>query len=79
MMKTLRQIYEEIEPQANASANSLILIDKLRKTPAVMQMLQQIDQPTDKYKAIMKFAALLGVPEQRFPDFVNQQSNIVNQ
>jgi plasmid maintenance system antidote protein VapI len=44
-----------------------------------MQMLQQIDQPTDKYKAIMKFAALLGVPEQRFPDFVNQQNNITKQ
>jgi hypothetical protein len=75
-MKSLRQLYEEIEPSANASANSLILMDKLAKSPQIMQMLQQIDLPTDQYKAIIRFAALLGIPEQRFTDFCQQQNNI---
>jgi plasmid maintenance system antidote protein VapI len=39
-------------------------------------MLQQIDLPTDQYKAIIRFAALLGIPEQRFTDFCQQQNNI---
>lgn len=75
-MKTLKQLYEEIEPKANASANALLLMDKLRTEPQFMQMLQQINQPTDKYKAIKKFAALLGIPEERFNDFCTQQNNL---
>lgn len=77
MKKTLRQLYEEIDPKANASANALLLMDKLRKNPQFMKMLEQIDLPSDKYKAIMKFANLLGIPEERFQDFCTQQSNLI--
>lgn len=73
----IRRIYkEEIDPKAQASANALLLMDKLRKNPQFMEMLQQIQLPTDKYKAIKKFANLLGVPEERFNDFCTQQSNL---
>ena len=76
----IKRIYkEEIDPKATASANSLLLMDKLRKNPQFMEMLQQIDLPTDKYKAIQKFAALLGIPEERFNDFCSQQRNITNE
>lgn len=76
MKKTLRRLYEEIDPKANASANALLLMDKLRTNPQFMKMLQQIELPNDKYKALKKFAALLGVPEERFNDFCTQQNNL---
>lgn len=69
-----RRIKEDIDPKAQASANALLLMDKLRTNPGFMKMLQEIQLPSDKYKAIMKFADLLGIPEERFSDFVNQQT-----
>ena len=71
----LRKIYEEIDPKANASANALILMDKLKTNPAFMKMIDEIQLPSDKYKAVKKFANLLGIPEQRFIDFAQQQEN----
>ena len=70
-----RRIKEDIDPKAQASANALLLMDKLRTNPGFMKMLQEIQLPSDKYKAIMKFADLLGIPEERFADFVQQQEN----
>lgn len=69
-------IKEELDQTVTASANSLILMDKMKKSPQFMQMLQQIQLPTDKYKAIKKFANLLGIPEERFNDFCTQQNNL---
>lgn len=71
----LRQLFEEIDPKAQASANALLLMDKLRSNPAFMRMINEIQLPSDKYKAIQKFADLLGIPESRFADFVQQQEN----
>lgn len=76
---TLRSLMEEIDPKAQASANAVLLMDKLRSNPQFMQMLNQIQLPTDKYKAIQKFADLLGIPEQRFIDFCQQQENVIKQ
>lgn len=75
----LRKLYEDIDPSVQASANALLLMDKLRTNQQFMSMLQQIDLPTDKYKAIQKFGALLGIPEERFQDFCQQQSNITKE
>lgn len=75
----LKTLSEEIDPKANASANAVLLMDKLRTNSQFMQMLQAIQLPTDKYKAIQKFADLLGIPEQRFIDFCQQQENITKQ
>ena len=71
----LRRIFEEIDPKANASANALLLMDKLRTNPGFMKMIQEIQLPSDKYRAILKFADLLGIPEARFFDFAQQQEN----
>lgn len=71
----LKKLFEEIDPKAQASANALLLMDKLRTNPQFMKMLDGIQLPSDKYKAITKFADLLGIPEQRFADFVQQQEN----
>lgn len=78
-MTKLRKLLEDMDQSANASANSLLLMDKLRNNTQFMSMLQQIDLPTDKFKAIQKFAALLGIPEERFSDFCTQQNNIIKQ
>jgi len=75
----MRTLLEEIDPKAQASANAVLLMDKLRSNPQFMQMLSQIQLPTDKYRAIQKFADLLGIPEQRFIDFCQQQENQVKQ
>lgn len=71
----LRKIYEEVDPKAIASANALLLMDKLKTNPQFMKMITEIQLPSDKYRAILKFADLLGIPEQRFFDFAQQQDN----
>lgn len=63
-------IVEEIDPSAQASANALLLMNKLKTNPSFMNMLSEIQLPTDKYKAILQFANLLGIPEERFEDFI---------
>jgi hypothetical protein len=50
-------------------------MDKLKNNPAFLKMLNQIYLPSDKYKAIKKFAGLVGIPEERFGDFVTQQES----
>lgn len=79
-MKKLLKLYEEIQgsdvdDSANASANTLLFMDKLKNTSAFNQMSNALYLPSDKYKAILKFASLLGIPEERFGDFVTQQQN----
>lgn len=78
-MLKLRKLLEEVDPKAQASANALLLMDKLRSNPGFMEMINEIQLPSDKYKAILKFADLLGVPETRFVDFVQQQNNQIDQ
>lgn len=78
MKTSLKQLlYEELQldPKAQASANALLLMDKLKNNPAFLKMLNQIYLPSDKYKAIKKFAGLVGIPEERFSDFVTQQES----
>lgn len=77
-MLKLRKLLEEIDPKAQASANALLLMDKLRSNPGFMNMINEIELPSDKYKAIQKFADLLGIPESRFADFVQQQENQID-
>ena len=78
-MKKLKELLFEdsendIKP-AMASANSLLMMDKLKNNPSFMAMLTKIQLPSDKYNAIKKFAGLLGIPDERFNDFITQQEN----
>lgn len=80
----LRQIFEDImqgrgiDPTAQASANIVLLMDKLKTAPEFSELLNQLANPLDKYKAIVKFADLLGIPNERVLDFMQQQQNITN-
>lgn len=74
-----KNLFEDVNPKANASANAVLIMDKLRTNSQFMQMLSEIQLPSDKYRAIQKFADLLGIPEQRFIDFCQQQENITKQ
>lgn len=67
---------EDIDPKAIANANALLLINSLKGNPKFMGMLNQINLPTDKFKAITEFAELLGITRERFIDFVNQQNDV---
>lgn len=76
-MQGKRRIYEnDIDPKAIANANALLLINSLKSNPKFMGMLNQINLPTDKFKAITEFAEMLGITQERFIDFVNQQNNV---
>lgn len=66
----LNKLLEDVDPNAMASANALLLVDKLKANPEFMKGLSQLQMPSDKYKAILKFADLLGIPEERFDDFI---------
>ena len=72
----LNRLIEDVDQNAMASANALLLVDKLKSNPELMKALSQLQMPTDKYKAIVRFAGLIGVPEDRFDDFM---SNIKSQ
>lgn len=74
-MSSLRRLYEEIGQKADAAASSILVMDALKKNSKFMSMLSTVKLPSDKYKAILMFAEILGIPEQRFNDFVNQQEN----
>lgn len=69
----------ELDRSAMASANVVLFISAIRNNPELVGMLRDIQQPTDKYKAIVKFASLLGIPEERFSDFLDQQQNLTNE
>ena len=72
----LNRLIEDVDPNAMATANALLFVDKLKNNPELMKALSQLQMPTDKYKAIVKFAGLIGIPEDRFEDFM---SNIKSQ
>jgi hypothetical protein len=66
-----RRLLEDVDPNAMSSANALLLVDKLKANTELMSALSQLEMPSDKYKAIMKFAELLGIPQDRFEDFMS--------
>lgn len=66
----LKRLIEDVDPNAMASANALLFVDKLKSNAELMKSLSQLQMPTDKYKAIVKFAELIGIPEDRFDDFI---------
>lgn len=72
LVKLLAEIQADAsDPQA--SADIVLVMDKLASDQNLRSMLQSIKMPTDKYKAITGFASLLGIPEQRLQDFIQQQ------
>lgn len=77
-MPLYQQIKEELEtPNPEASANSVLLMQQIKNNPDMLSLLRNIYRPTDKFKAIKQFASLLGIPDERFVDFVTQQDNNV--
>ena len=66
----LKRLIEDVDPTAMATANALLFVDQLKSNAELMSALSQLQMPSDKYKAIMKFAGLIGIPEDRFEDFM---------
>lgn len=77
LAKIYQQIKEENEPNPESTATSVLLIQRLKTDPQTSNMLRSIYLPTDKFNAIKRFAGLLGIPDERFVDFINQQDNNV--
>lgn len=72
-----KQIKEENEPAPESTASSVLLIQKIKSDPEMNNMLRSIYLPTDKFNAIKRFSNLLGIPDERFVDFITQQDNNV--
>jgi hypothetical protein len=78
LYKILLNLVESVDQNAMSSANALLLVDKLKSNPELMDALSQLQLPSDKYKAIVRFAGLLGIPEDRFDDFMRNTKMQVN-
>ncbi len=60
---------------AAASANILLLFDRLQDNEVFAKLISEITLPSDKYRAIVKFANMLGIAEDKFQAFVGNMSN----
>jgi len=69
ILKTLKR------ENAESAANILILFDRLQNNETFAKMLSEITLPSDKYRAILKFANLLGISEGKFQAFVSNMAN----
>lgn len=56
----------ENNPEADSDAQVLLLMNQLGQVPGFIQALRQLQNPQAKYKAILNFADLLGIPENDF-------------
>lgn len=75
----LNEIRKQIkEDGAETSVNLLRFFDVIQKSPKFSAITATIRRPTDKYKAIVKFAGMLGIPEEKLTSFINNQSNITS-
>lgn len=74
----LKTLLENMESGAEGTATILLLFDKLKKNAQFINAINELKMPTDKYKAILKFAELLGIPESKFADFTANMRQITN-
>lgn len=65
-----------LNQSAESSADVVLMMNKLSTNPEFASTLAKLKMPTDKYKAIVKFANLLGIPDERLIDFIQQQQNL---
>ena len=71
----LKNILKEETDSIAGVASTLLLFDKLRKTPAFITAVNSLQGPADKYTAILKFAELVGVSESKFDSFITNMKN----
>jgi len=74
----LKHIMETMDVDPSGAAQLLILFNKLKNTPSFISAVEQLKMPVDKYNAILKFAELLGIPEDKFESFTVNLKNIRN-
>lgn len=67
---------ESMEMNPDGTAQILILFDKLKNSPEFITAINQLKMPTDKYNAILKFAEMLGIPENKFDAFTANLKNV---
>jgi histone acetyltransferase (RNA polymerase elongator complex component) len=62
--------------ESDGLATVLIIFDKLSNNQSFISALNQIKMPTDKYTAIVKFATLLGIPEDKLEAFIQNVKSV---
>ena len=64
-----------LKEQTDGTATILLLFNKLQNTPTFISAINELKMPTDKYNAIIKFATLIGIPEDKFESFMSNMKN----
>ena len=70
-----------VDQEADEESKVILLIQKLETNPEFIQALREITLLSSKYKALQKFAQLMGIPTENFQQVMQQaqiQSTIPN-
>lgn len=57
-------------------ANSIYGVEQLKKNKSFVQILTKLHSPKEKYIFIITIADMLGIPEDKFPSFINNLKNL---
>ena len=75
LAKIFEDIVHGVDQSVDSAANVVLMMDKLKSNTDFVTILHQLTMPSDKYKAIVEFANILGIPYERLIDFIQQQEN----
>jgi hypothetical protein len=65
-----------IKEQSDGTATILLLFDKLQNTPSFITAINELKMPLDKYHAIIKFAGLVGIEENKLESFMSNMKQL---
>lgn len=72
----IKETEEDFNPEA--TGNLLRFFDLIQKSPKFTTLANSIRRPTDKYKAVVKFAGMVGIPEEKLVSFISNQNNLTS-
>lgn len=65
-----------LKEQSDGTATILLLFDKLQNTPSFVTAINELKMPLDKYNAIIKFAGLVGIEENKLDSFMSNMKQL---
>jgi hypothetical protein len=65
-----------LQEQSDGTATILLLFDKLQNTPSFITAINELKMPLDKYNAIIKFAGLVGIEENKLDSFMSNMKQL---
>jgi len=65
-----------LQEHSDGTATILLLFDKLQNTPSFITAINELKMPLDKYHAIIKFAGLVGIEENKLESFMSNMKQL---